>query len=98
MPEHFTDTLGNWNSRAKETYRRTTLTKAQAQFCGYLGAPTVAEKEQAHRKNFKASTQKRMTDALEKIHGSATHDKRKQLREALQLMHKATRRRASRQD
>ena len=37
MPEYFTDTLGNWKSRAKETYRRTMLTKAQTQFCEYLG-------------------------------------------------------------
>ena len=37
MPENFTDTLGNWKSRAKETYRRTTLSKAQTEFCEYLG-------------------------------------------------------------
>ena len=37
MPEHFTDTLGNWKSRAKETYRRTMLSKAQISFCEYLG-------------------------------------------------------------
>ena len=37
MPEHFTDTLGNWKSRAKETYRRTTLSKAQTEFCKYFG-------------------------------------------------------------
>ena len=37
MPEHFTDTLGNWKSRAKETYRRTALAQAHARFCKKLG-------------------------------------------------------------
>ena len=38
MPENFSETLGNWKSRAKDTYHRTTLVKAQAQFCKFLGS------------------------------------------------------------
>ena len=38
MPENFSDTLGNWKSRAKDAYRRTTLAKAQAEFCDLLGS------------------------------------------------------------
>ena len=37
MPEYFTDTLGNWHSRARETYRRTARAGAQKLFCEQLG-------------------------------------------------------------
>ena len=40
MPENFSDSLGNWKSRAKNTYRRTTLVKAQSEFSALLGAST----------------------------------------------------------
>ena len=60
MPEHFTDTLGNWKSRAKESYRRTTLTKAQAHFCEYLGNTKVSHQEQEKM----ASTSKRTTHEM----------------------------------
>ena len=69
MPEHFTDTLGNWKTRAKEAYRRTTLTKAQAQFCGYLGTPALGGARQTQLKSYKSSKQKDITNALQKIHG-----------------------------
>ena len=37
MPEHFTDALGNWRSRAKEVYRHSALQEAHAEFCQHLG-------------------------------------------------------------
>ena len=37
MPDYFTDTLGNWRSRARENYRRTARANAQRLFCTQLG-------------------------------------------------------------
>ena len=68
MPEHFTDTLGNWQTRAKETYRRTTLAKAQTEFCTYLGGNSQQGKAK-RSKNKKRGTSK-MRAALHKIHGN----------------------------
>ena len=41
MPENFSDRLGNWKSSAKDTYRRTTLVKAQAELYELLGSQTL---------------------------------------------------------
>ena len=37
MPEYFTDTLGDWKSRAKELYRTTARQAAHVEFCRLLG-------------------------------------------------------------
>ena len=70
MPEHFTDTLGNWRSRAKETYRRTTLAKAQTEFCTFLGGKPGRGKVKSPITGMK-NTHK-MRAALNKIHGKVT--------------------------
>ena len=41
MPDYFTDTLGNWHSRAREVYRRTARIDAQKRFCAQLGRGTL---------------------------------------------------------
>ena len=67
MPEHFTDTLGNWRSRAKETYRRTTLAKAQTEFCTFLGGNPERGKAKSPMTRMKHT--RKMRTALHKIHG-----------------------------
>ena len=67
MPEHFTDTLGSWRSRAKETYRRTTLAKAQTEFCTFLGGNPERGKAKSPMTRMKHT--RKMRSALNKIHG-----------------------------
>ena len=98
MPEYFTDTLGNWKSRAKETYRRTMLTKAQTQFCEYLGGAVSSQPRWTKRTRSKPkgllNPERRQTAvgqmwlALQRMHGSALQGSRtSQLKAALRLMH-----------
>ena len=88
MPEHFTDTSGNWKSRAKETYRRTTLTKAQTEFCEYLGK-NKQKTERAPNRNLKQCQREKVRARLRWIH--AQQDNRGiLLKEALQRIHDTT--------
>ena len=80
MPEHFTNLLGNWKSRAKELYRKTTYCRAHERFCKDLGhAP--AEEVRRHRDASHvthppaagASNTPNLQEALRRIHvGSLT--------------------------
>ena len=90
MPEHFTDTLGNWKSRAKETYRRTMLSKAQAQFCEYLGSAHSHRQEPAKPVSSRTLTaaQQQVRISLQEMHGLSLPDsKALQLKVALRRMH-----------
>ena len=71
MPEHFTDTLGDWKSRAKESYRRTTLGKAQKQFCTHLGGKK--QKKISGKKFTKTVTPADIQSYMKWIHRSEAH-------------------------
>ena len=88
MPEHFTDTLGNQQSRAKETYRRTTLAKAQTEFCEYLGS--TQEKRLATSKKVtkqRKTPRTRLRNALHWMHSERNVKGRTRLRQALDHIH-----------
>ena len=87
MPEHFTDILGNWKSRAKETYRRTTLTKAQTEFCAYLGSTRADRLVTKTNSRREGETTTRLKNALNWIHTDSVVKQVTRLRQALDLMH-----------
>ena len=87
MPEHFTDILGNWKSRAKETYRRTTLTKAQTEFCAYLGSTRADHLGTKTNSSREGETTTRLKNALNWIHSDSVVKQETRLRQAVDFMH-----------